>query len=56
MKDHEQIRKELWINIYIAYVGDANAVNQNGGKNWADIALKEFDERFKSNDNETKNS
>lgn len=39
-------RREFWQTIYAAYVGAANAVNEKGGANWADFALKALDERF----------
>jgi len=39
-------RREFWQTIYAAYVGAANAVNEKGGANWADLALKALDERF----------
>jgi len=39
-------RREFWQNVYAAYVGAANAVNEKGGANWADFALKALDERF----------
>lgn len=44
---HENYRKELWCKIYVAYVSAANATDKNGAKVWADIALEEFDKRFK---------
>lgn len=45
---HDNFRKELWCNVYVAYVSAANATNKDGASNWADIALKRFDERFNS--------
>lgn len=47
-KDHENQRKQLWCDIYIAYVTAANSTNADGAAYWADIALKRFDERFSS--------
>lgn len=44
---HENLRKKLWIDVYVAYVGSSNAVNNDGAASWADISLKKFDERFK---------
>ena len=46
-EEHQNIRKNLWINVYIAYVGAANAIKEDGATKWCDIALKRFDERFK---------
>jgi hypothetical protein len=45
-KDIEMQRMKLWCDVYVAYVGADNSVNDDGGKRWADIALKRFDERF----------
>lgn len=49
-KDHEQIRKQLWCDVYVAYVGAGNSTNSDGAHRWADIALERFDERFKKED------
>ena len=46
-KSHEDHRKQLWCDVYVAYVNAANATNNDGAAKWADIALKRFDERFK---------
>ena len=46
-KNHQDQRKQLWCEIYVAYVSAANATNDDGAAKWADIALKRFDERFK---------
>lgn len=45
-KDHEAQRKKLWCDVYVAYVGAANSTNINGAKVWADVALRNFDEKF----------
>jgi len=45
-EEHENIRKKLWIDIYVAYVAAPNSINDDGAYVWADIALKRFDERF----------
>ncbi len=47
-KDHEVVRKQLWSEVYVAYVSAANATNPNGAARWADIALEEFDKRFRA--------
>lgn len=43
---HENIRKKLWCDVYVAYVGAANATKEDGASRWADIALKRFDDAF----------
>jgi hypothetical protein len=43
---HENLRKELWSKVYIAYVSSANATKDDGAAKWCDIALQRFDERF----------
>ena len=45
-KDHEQQREKIWCDVYVAYVQSSNSTAQDGGKVWADTALKRFDERF----------
>lgn len=44
---HENFRKKLWCDVYVAYVGADNATKNDGAKVWSDLALKAFDERFK---------
>lgn len=46
-KDHEQLRKELWIKVAVAVAGASNASYVSSMTSWADEALKEFDKRFK---------
>lgn len=43
---HENIRKKLWCDVYVAYVGASNSTNNDGAYKWADIALERFDEKF----------
>ena len=45
-EEHENIRKKLWNDVYVAYVAAPNSVKDDGAYVWADIALKRFDERF----------
>ena len=45
-EEHKNLRKQIWIDVYVAYVGAANATNPDGASTWADIALQRFDERF----------
>lgn len=46
-EEHQNIRKKLWMDVYVAYVGAANATMKDGAASWADVALARFDERFK---------
>jgi len=46
MREHEEFRKKLWCDVYVAYVGAANVTASDGAKTWADKALLRFDERF----------
>lgn len=46
-REHEDIRKEIWVKVYVAYVSASNSISVNGAAKWADQALKEFDSRFK---------
>jgi len=43
---HENQRKKLWSDVYVAYVSASNSSKDDGAYVWADIALKRFDERF----------
>lgn len=54
-KDHEQQRKKLWCDVYVAYVGAANSTSPDGAKSWADKAVERFDERFTQTKNDSKN-
>jgi hypothetical protein len=45
-KNHEQQRKKLWCDVYVAYVGTDNSTDPDGASCWADKALKRFDKRF----------
>jgi hypothetical protein len=47
MKEIESTRMKLWCDVYVAYVGAANATLKDGAHTWADIALERFDEKFK---------
>ena len=48
MKDEDlmQVRRKLWCDVYVAYVAAVFATDIDAAYNWADIAIKRFDERF----------
>jgi len=46
-KQHENLRKKLWIDVYVAYCSTPNSLNNDGGYIWANNAIKRFDEQFK---------
>ena len=46
-QDDLELRKRLWVDVYIAYVSTPNSYNRDGGYVWADKALERFDEQFK---------
>ena len=46
-QDDLELRKKLWVDVYIAYVSTPNSYNRDGGYVWADKALERFDEQFK---------
>jgi hypothetical protein len=54
-KDHEQQRKKLWCDVYVAYVASSNSTACDGAKVWADKALERFDERFPKPKDDTLN-
>lgn len=43
---HELTRRQLWMDTYVAVAGSANCNNKNVPAQWADQALKDYDERF----------
>ena len=54
-KDHEQQRKKLWCDVYVAYVASSNSTACDGARVWADKALERFDERFQKPKDDTLN-
>lgn len=46
LEQDKNIRKKLWCDVYVAYVGASNSTDNNGAYKWADKALEKFDERF----------
>lgn len=45
-KDRDLQRMHLWCAVYVAYVNSSNSTKPEGAKNWANIAIKAFDETF----------
>jgi hypothetical protein len=45
-KDQDQIRMQLWCDVYTAYVASSNSTKSRYAESWADDALKCFDLRF----------
>ena len=45
-KDTEQLKKELWVKVYVAYVESSNSTISTGAAKWADVAVDEFVKRF----------
>lgn len=43
---HEEQRKKLWCDAWIAVAGSSNCVSTEAPRNWADQALALFDQRF----------
>jgi hypothetical protein len=46
-EEHETLRKNLWVQICVAYTASSNSTSKEGGPNWANKALEEFDKVFK---------
>lgn len=44
---HEQARKKLWCDAWIATAGSSNCVDSAVATTYADNALRQFDDRFK---------
>lgn len=45
IKQMQELKRNLWCNVYVAYVGSSSSV-RNNAEVWADKAVKEFEERF----------
>lgn len=48
-KKHEELRKQVWIDAWTRTAGASNIVEKEKADEWADHALKSFDERFSPN-------
>lgn len=51
-KDHDEMRKELWIRAWVGTASASNCTNKTAADKWADHALEQFDRRFKENPND----
>ncbi len=40
-------RRQLWADVYVAYVASSNSTSSDLASKWADDAVKKFDDRFK---------
>lgn len=45
-KNHEQQRQQLWCEVWVAVAQASNSTRKDVCTDWADEALKAFDERF----------
>lgn len=54
LKEHDEVRKKLWCDVYVAYVNASNSTSMAYAKLWADRALKDFDETFKNTEQDNK--
>jgi len=43
---HKRQRKQLWLEVYVAYVGAANSTDKYEAAIWADRAVAAFDKSF----------
>lgn len=46
-ENHEELRKKLWVNAWVNVAAAATCTDPKAATRWADIALNDFDERFK---------
>lgn len=51
-KEHQSIRKELWVGIAVAVAQSSNSVESQTCWIWADKILAEFDSRFRDESNQ----
>ena len=47
-KEHEMMRRELWIKVAVAVANCENAKLEDSPARWANETLKKFDEKFKA--------
>lgn len=47
-EEHEKLRKKVWADAWCATASAWNCKDTTAAARWADAALKDFDERFKS--------
>ena len=52
---HEEARKKVWANVCAEVAGAYNCKTVEVAINWADKALKAFDERFNNQENKQNN-
>jgi hypothetical protein len=43
---HKRQRKQLWLEVYVAYVAAANSTDNDEAAIWADTAIAAFDKTF----------
>jgi hypothetical protein len=43
---HKRQRKQLWLEVYLAYVAAPNSTNKDAAAIWADTAVAAFDKSF----------
>jgi hypothetical protein len=48
LTEHEFMRRELWCNAWVATAKSSNCVAHKTCTTFADVALREFDMRFKA--------
>ena len=46
-EEHEKQKRELWVKMLIAYAGSSNSTRYSVGAEWADKAVKSYDDRYK---------
>ncbi len=46
-RNHEEQRKALWISVATGVAQSSNSIKSYDMSNWADVAVTEFDNRFK---------
>jgi hypothetical protein len=49
---YEKLRRQLWVNVYVAYVASSNSTSNDLAAKWADTAIFAYEKRFKAKKDE----
>jgi len=44
-RTHQEVRRDLWCSVAVAFTGASNSTSKSGATNWADHVLHEFDKK-----------
>lgn len=44
---HNELKKQLWMRVVVAYVASSNSMSSGGASKWANKIVDDFDDTFK---------